>query len=288
MKNIYHIIKKQLIVYVVLLLGNTFAWSQNIVGTIPGTIDVSPTGSASYTIPIEVVPGTSGMQPNLSIVYNSQAGNGSLGIKWDLAGLSAIVRTSQTLYYDNNITDIQWDKNDRFMLDGNRLIVTNGKEYGMNDALYGTETETFSQIRHYGTLGSGPEYFEIVTDEGNIIEYGNTPDSRQNLCGTASIWMINKITDIHGNYMTFQYIQNEGIPWISEINYTGNSSLTPYAKVSFTYMDNTVTKADRLYMGGHWYKRTRLLQKISVMPSPLKSPFMLNVEDKDVWWVVIG
>ena len=58
------------------------------VGAIPGTIDVSHVGMATYTIPIEVVPGTQGIQPNLSIVYNSMSGMGLLGMKWNLAGLN--------------------------------------------------------------------------------------------------------------------------------------------------------------------------------------------------------
>lgn len=56
------------------------------VGTVPGSADVTAMGAATYNIPIEVVPGTHGMQPNLNVVYNSMANTGILGSQWDLGG----------------------------------------------------------------------------------------------------------------------------------------------------------------------------------------------------------
>ena len=60
-----------------------------LVGSIPGQLSVEQ-GAAVYTIPIEVPPGVAGMQPDLAITYNSNAGNGLLGVGFSLSGLSVI------------------------------------------------------------------------------------------------------------------------------------------------------------------------------------------------------
>ena len=54
------------------------------VGSIEGSAAVGPDGSANYIIPINVPPGIQGIQPNLSITYNSNIPNGLLGIAWNL------------------------------------------------------------------------------------------------------------------------------------------------------------------------------------------------------------
>ena len=59
---------------------------------VPGSFSVSEAGAASYSIDIEVPPGTGGVEPKLSLSYSSQGGNGLLGMGWSLSGLSSIGR----------------------------------------------------------------------------------------------------------------------------------------------------------------------------------------------------
>ena len=79
-------------------------------GTIQGQFNVSPTGAATYSIPIEVPPGINGMQPKLSLEYNSNAGNGPLGVGWALGGLSKITRCPQTYARDGKIHGVDFTK----------------------------------------------------------------------------------------------------------------------------------------------------------------------------------
>ena len=72
------------------------AHAEELVGSIPGQLSVQQ-GAAVYTIPIEVPPGVAGMQPDLAITYNSNGGNGLLGVGFSLSGLSTITRCGQTI-----------------------------------------------------------------------------------------------------------------------------------------------------------------------------------------------
>jgi hypothetical protein len=117
-------------------------------GVMPGEFSVSESGAANYQIPLAVPPGTAGMQPSLSLSYNSNSGNGVLGMGWTLGGLSVITRCPATKVQDGLIDGIDFDANDRFCIDGQRLIAINGT-YGANHTEYRTEQVTMASTSNF-------------------------------------------------------------------------------------------------------------------------------------------
>ena len=186
-------------------LSLTFYSSPSLaVFTTPGQFSVGGDGAATYNIPIQVPPGTAGMTPKLSLTYNSSGGNGILGMGWGIDGLSQISRCPTTLIQDGQINGVNYTATDRFCIDGQRLIATTDSyvnnpsdvtkkiytttaAYGANLTEYKTELANFAKIISYGAAGNGPAYFKVWTKGGQIIEYGNTADSRIEAAGIATV-----------------------------------------------------------------------------------------------------
>jgi Salmonella virulence plasmid 65kDa B protein len=133
--------------------------------SLAGQFAVNQTGAATYTIPIALPPGTAGVAPSLSLEYNSQGTNGLLGMGWTLGGLPSIGRCPRTMAQDGAVGGVNFDANDRFCMDGQRLVVVSGT-YGADGAVYRTEVDTFSKIISHGTAGNGPAGFEVHTKSG--------------------------------------------------------------------------------------------------------------------------
>jgi virulence plasmid B protein len=133
---------------------------------LPGTSEVSATGAATYTVPIAAPPGTAGMSPSPSVEYNSQAGNGIVGIGWTLSGMPAIGRCPRTVAQDGAVGGINYDANDRFCLDGQRLMAITGT-YGADGTEYRTEIESFARVISHGTAGTGPAWFDAPNCRGD-------------------------------------------------------------------------------------------------------------------------
>ncbi len=180
------------------------------------------------------------MEPRLALSYSSQVGNGLLGVGWSLSGLSAITRCPRTVAQDGVRGSIGFDLNDRYCLDGQRLILVSGSE-GLAGAEYRTERDSFSRIVAYGNAGNGPSYFVVKTKSGLTIEYGNSADSKIEAQGKSSVrvWAQNKVSDTKSNYYTITYTEDNanGEYYPIRIDYAGNANTgaIPRNSLVFSY-----------------------------------------------------
>ncbi|HWD27860.1 MAG TPA: FG-GAP-like repeat-containing protein, partial [Rhizomicrobium sp.] len=231
-----------------------------------GTFAVDPMGAATYSIPIAVPPGTAGMVPALSLAYSSTNGDGVLGIGWAITGLPAIERCARTMAQDGVHGGVNYDANDRFCLNGERLVLISGI-YGADGSEYRTEVESFTRIIAHGTAGSGPSWFELHERSGEAEELGDTTDSRILAVGsaTARIWAVDKVYDTKGNYFSVTYVNDatNGQFYPSRIDYTGHSTapvLGTYNSVQFAYTARPDTTP--FYHAGSLMKTTVLLADV--------------------------
>ncbi len=83
----------------IIFLFSVFSLSINAQTLVPGTLtgntnvefDVTYGGAASYKVTLDLPTGAAGLTPNISLNYNSQFGNGVMGLGWQLAsGLARI------------------------------------------------------------------------------------------------------------------------------------------------------------------------------------------------------
>ena len=148
---IYYNVYSQNTSYQTLFTDGTFTKTINAglpVGVIDGYHGNTQSGAATYTIPIKVTPGINGAEPNLTISYNSQTGNGLLGYGWSLSGLSSITLDKKNIYNDGAVNPIQINTSNPFLLDGVRLLPVTGNN-GASGTTYSKEIEDFSLITYF-------------------------------------------------------------------------------------------------------------------------------------------
>lgn len=246
-----------------------------IVGNMDGVFNVSDLGGASYVIPVKVPPGIKGLEPSLSLVYNSQAGNGLMGTGWALSAGSAISRSGNNIYHDKKVNAVDCSINDKFTLDGSRLIVTSGA-YGSASSQYRTEVESFRTIIANGTEGNGPMSFTVTDQNGLKYEYGATTNSRAYASGMATpyMWLLSKVTDLNGNYLSYEYYNTPGEEMlIKYINYVANTNiLSPQCRIVFGYENKP--DPNFIYMGGSKIASLRRLQSIRVQQFSNGTPYV--------------
>ncbi|WP_408001807.1 NBR1-Ig-like domain-containing protein [Massilia sp. SM-13] len=244
-------------------------------GTMLGKLIATPNGTAGYTVPLQLPPGTAGMAPALALTYDSADLAGMAGLGWKIGGVSSIDRCGRTGANDGSADAVRFDVPvgvsnldpnqtytmqpvDRLCLDGQRLVLVNGDStnaaYWSPTAEYRTELESFTRVRT--VMNGSQRSYTVETRDGRIAYYGDTADSYVNALGRtdgqAYRWRVSRMNDRSQNYISYLYSEDAttGENKLAEIRWGGNSANGQghYASVRLAY--ETRPDARRQYVAG--------------------------------------
>ena len=180
--------------------------------------------SGAYRIPINIAPGTRGMQPQLAIRYTHGTSTGLLGVGFELEGLSAIEFAPRTPYYDGYRRELRYDGADALILDGKRLV-----EAG--EGLWVLASDPYTEVRRTD------EGYRVRHPNGMVADYGGDAATFRTAFGKVYRYALRRLADADGNYIDYDYEHADGAPRLRAILYTGNQryGLPPYSTVLFGY-----------------------------------------------------
>ncbi len=177
------------------------------VGTIPGSFSVTPAGQANYTMPLTLPPGRVGMQPQLSVGYDSSGGESYVGVGFSLGGLSSIRRCPWNIAQDGQIRPVKFDTKDKFCLDGLRLVpVASIGTATPNTTEFRTFPDVFSKVIAHLDVQGNPDSFTVYNKAGRILTYAGVPEGRAMAAnGVVASWWLTQELDRHDNGIDYHY-----------------------------------------------------------------------------------
>lgn len=181
--------------------------------------DVAPaTGTGSMTVPIAVSPGRSGFGPQLSLSYDSAAGNGPFGLGWSLSLPAITRRTDKGLptYRDTEGADV-------FILSGSEdLVPITGPDDlstapGFSIRRYRPRIDgVHARIERWTRSTDGDVHWRSISADNMLSIYGLDRESRivePDLPGSQRrvfSWLLTETRDDRGNAVVYRYKAENG------------------------------------------------------------------------------
>ncbi|WP_444889778.1 HYD1 signature containing ADP-ribosyltransferase family protein [Microbulbifer sp. DLAB2-AA] len=226
--------------------------SVNLAGTLSGAAAVSPSGAATYSLPLALPPGSSGHAPDLTLNYSSQGQNGAMGLGWGFSGLSVIRYCHRTLVHDGG--EVLLGEKDRFCVDGQRLVLTGGSYGGVNST-YASEIDSFRKFVAIGNGHNDITGFRVTTKGGETALYSINK-------GRDS-YVLSELYDSSGNNLIkYSYIEDTNGFRIDKIEYAFGVGSKANALVKFEYEGRPDPVPENLMVGDYSLKVR--LSKIAV------------------------
>lgn len=193
------------------------------------------TGSGSMSVPIATSPGRAGFGPQLSLSYDSGAGNSPFGFGWNFSLPSITRKTDKGLpqYFDAQESDVfilsaaedlvpEFEKNPdgSWLLNGGKHVVYE-KPRTVGGATYTVRRYRprieglFSRIERWTRADQpGDVHWRSISRDNILTLYGSEPDSRIADPENGSkifTWLISETRDDKGNAVLYRYKAEDGV-----------------------------------------------------------------------------
>jgi RHS repeat-associated protein len=177
-------------------------------------------GPLSYDYPIVVLPGRSGLQPDLSLSYNSQSTeDGAIfGAGWSII-IPYIERINKN--GTNNLYSQTYFNSS-----------LSGELVSLGGTSYGSKVDNGEFLQYTFSNNS----WAVKDKQGTQYKFGYSSATRlDNPNDSSKIfrWMLEEVRDTNNNYITYQYYKDAGQIYPSKIIYTGNGSTNGIFEVNF-------------------------------------------------------
>ncbi|KFF74819.1 hypothetical protein HX13_12510 [Chryseobacterium sp. P1-3] len=209
-------------------------------------------GTVNTSFPIKLPAGRQGMQPSLSVSYNSEGGNGWMGLGWDLSipAISIDTRWGVPRYDSAKETEI-------YSFGGEQLTFKDGDKFVLPNRTEGFDKDRTAERQFYPRIegaynkiirhGSNPSnyWWEVISKDGTRNLFGGDGTAivenavlRQKDTRNIGHWALFRTIDTNGNYVDYHYNTDDrvyqGSPgnggqemYIKEINYTLHNTQNP-------------------------------------------------------------
>ena len=245
------------------------------VGRIPLQDGVSATGEATCTLAIPVAAGFD-LVPEVTLIYNSQSGNGVAGYGWHIGGLPVISVMNKNPYYHGAWKAArQSDTTAVWALDGMPLVRNDDPATSVAWPLRTARGNTL--VKAVRSNAGVLSYFQAAMPDGKTATFGYGLGYTR----TMSEYPITEMSDRNGNRITFEYLHaSDGGEdrYIQTINYGYGSDGTAEANIYFTYEERTdkVTQ----YRAGDTHTHALRLAEISSYGSSCLAEYCFTYEYK--------
>ena len=194
--------------------------------------------STNYSITVHV-------PENDTLVSSSCSGSGSVsatdGVK-DLGGFNATPSPRYGGVVENAFYTVTCDNPnvEVYFSDTGAQVTTNPGAHVMAKTEYQESTpiaEYRSTNANNARVKFNGEYWELWEPSGTRYTFGSSSGSRMANADGTFRWLLSRVTDTHGNYMTVSYTQDEGYAYPATIEYTGHEGTgqPPWVSINFVY-----------------------------------------------------